>query len=94
MSKLKDINLGDLGIKSKNDISLQEVRGFTLNPRSEMEFNDAFYKSKSKKRMHNESYYERINNPSTINNNKFLEYDNIIENIKDKPGQYLDKRAE
>ena len=27
-------------------------------------------------------------------NNKFLQYINIIENIKNKPGQYLDKRAE
>jgi hypothetical protein len=96
MSKLKDINLKDLGIKNKDINSTKEFAIHELRT----ELNDAkhekfFLSKEAKRRSFDRPYYwgekEIINTPTM--NNKFLQYVNIIENIKDKPGQYLDKRS-
>src|SRR3954466_2101340 len=97
MSKLKNINLGDLGIKVENTNLTQKLKK-TINPSLEMEqIFDAEhqlpYRSEEKMLPERRHFKERINNFSTMNN-KFLKYVNIIKDIKDKPGQYLDKRAE
>jgi hypothetical protein len=101
MSKLKDINLSDLGIK-KNILtsSLEKL----ANYKPTMEFSrkkvdSLAYSEVLNERKRSSPYYfekegkERINNSSNMNS-KFLQHINIIENIKGKPGQYLDKRAE
>ena len=101
MSKLKDINLSDLGIKSKKMerlINSSESEMMSGNYLCSSPFSEKM--SMKSEVLNDEPYYlkkmerERNINNSPKMNNKFLKYINIITNIKNKPGVYLDKRAE
>lgn len=96
MSKLKDINLKDLGVKNitENDFFTSQYSGSARPSNFDKVSKMKFFGNKSE-RAEDEVYYLKKKNkyPSNMNN-KFLKYVNIIENIKDKPGQYLDQRTE
>ena len=92
MTKLKNINLDDLGLKNKIINFSPHVKLEKAVSRKEMEFFNSQHSSfseNSQMEMMSKNY--RNNSPTM--NSKFSKHINFIES-KDKLNQYFDKQAE
>ena len=92
MTKLKTINLNDLGVKEKrtSPLDFEKFANYSKAERR-MSFENDLETPYAEAKMFEKTYH---NNNSSSMNSKFLKYLNFIESAKNKPNQYFDKRTE
>lgn len=92
MTKLKTINLNDLGVKEKrtSPLDFEKFANYSKAERR-MSFENELETPYAEAKMFEKTYH---NNNSSSMNSKFLKYLNFIESAKNKPNQYFDKRTE